>query len=296
MYETHQPSNVQPGVLLQPLNQPRCSAVVCAYNEEATLGGVIEGLLASPRIHQIIVVNDGSQDGTAALMEPYANHPRVIPVHLPVNCGKGCALAQGILRASGDLLLFVDSDLLNWDADYADLMIDTLLDRRAGMVIGYPLRKDDRMDGYDRLGLIRALSGERALWRADILPLVNELNCSRFGAEVLMNLHYRRLGLEVQTLPLNGLEHPVKLEKEPLHRALYSYSRECLEILNTLGGHPGMLMQAAGLDGPSLRRRWDPVAFRAQQASLRWGVRRMEDLSSLAGRWKGQWQAQIQNE
>ncbi len=48
--------------------QPTCTAIVCAYNEEKYLAGVLDGLLNTPAIQEIIVVDDGSQDCTAEIM------------------------------------------------------------------------------------------------------------------------------------------------------------------------------------------------------------------------------------
>lgn len=225
-----------------------CTAIVCAYNEEQTVTGVVEALRQTRSVEEIIVVDDGSTDRTFEMLQTFARDERVRAIRLEHNQGKGCALATGIEAASNSVLLFVDADLTNWNADYAEIVLEALLDHRAEMVIGYPLRDGDTLDVLDAFGLIRGLSGERALWREDVLPLLPDLRTSRYGAETLLNLYYRRMDRRIQIVPLPGLFHPVKVEKERLPDALRSYQREAAEIAVTLREHTHMALAAYGLD------------------------------------------------
>jgi glycosyltransferase involved in cell wall biosynthesis len=97
---------------------PSLSIVVAARNEAATLRPALASLLALdvPRL-QVIVVNDRSSDGTGALLDAAAAaEPRLEPVHvetLPAGwLGKNHALHLGAARASGELLLFTDADVV----------------------------------------------------------------------------------------------------------------------------------------------------------------------------------------
>ena len=92
------------------------SIVIPAYNEErrlpATLDRVIEYLAQRPEDWEILVVNDGSRDNTAGLVESYsAANQRVRLLNNPGNRGKGYAVRNGMLAAQGDWVLFTDSDL-----------------------------------------------------------------------------------------------------------------------------------------------------------------------------------------
>ncbi len=78
----------------------------------ASLQAIESYLAAGSRIAEILVVDDGSTDGTAAQVEEYARtHPAVRLVRNPGNRGKGYAVRNGMMSAKGDWRLFTDADL-----------------------------------------------------------------------------------------------------------------------------------------------------------------------------------------
>jgi len=217
---------------------PSCSAVVCAYNEECHLAYVLDGLLASSRINEIIVVDDGSTDGTAEIMRRYGKSGRVRPVFIAPNEGKGNAMAEGSSLARGDILLFVDADLVNWGSEYVDLVLEPLLSGKADMSIGFPYRGDLFWDRFDPFHFQRWIAGERAVWRSDLLPLIAAMRASRFGVETLINMNYKTRHVPVSFVKLRGLVHPIKFEKSPLAEARAQYLQEVRQILFTHLRHP----------------------------------------------------------
>jgi len=100
-----------------PRNQPHAvvSAIIPARNEEASIARAVESVAAQPEIDEVIVVDDGSTDGTAAILEELATHLPKLRVlkagELPVGwIGKNHAVTVGAAAAKGDWLLFTDSD------------------------------------------------------------------------------------------------------------------------------------------------------------------------------------------
>ncbi|MEU6719073.1 dolichyl-phosphate beta-glucosyltransferase [Nonomuraea sp. NPDC046802] len=96
--------------------QPDLSVVIPAYNEEGRLGRtlaqVADHLRGTPLSWEIVVVDDGSADGTAEVAErAAASEPRVRLVRDPVNGGKGHAVRSGVLRTTGRQVLVCDADL-----------------------------------------------------------------------------------------------------------------------------------------------------------------------------------------
>jgi dolichyl-phosphate beta-glucosyltransferase len=97
------------------------SIVIPAFNEEARLAPTVRGAVAAVRARggngEVIVVDDGSRDGTSALVQRLAaDLPEVRLVRLAANHGKGYAVRSGMLNTTGELALFADADgATPWD-------------------------------------------------------------------------------------------------------------------------------------------------------------------------------------
>lgn len=95
--------------------QRNVTVVVPAYNEAARIGPTLERLRRNPSlgILEILVVDDGSSDGTPGRVEAYVTSeaPSIRLIRLPENRGKGAAVRTGIAEAVGDYVIFLDADL-----------------------------------------------------------------------------------------------------------------------------------------------------------------------------------------
>ena len=118
-----------------PVDSSGClSVVVPCYNEEATLVAAVEKVLASPFVGEVIVVNDGSTDGSGKILDAFED-PRIRVIHQPMNLGKGAALRRGFAIATRPFVIVQDADMEYDPADYG-LLLDPLLDGRADVVFG----------------------------------------------------------------------------------------------------------------------------------------------------------------
>ena len=119
--------------------QPQYSIVVPAYNERARIGETLERILEHLRAQkwsaEVVVVNDGSRDDTAAYVSEFAAaHPEVRLIENPGNQGKGYAVRNGMLNARGKVLLFTDADLSSPITEAARLF--AALEKGADVAIG----------------------------------------------------------------------------------------------------------------------------------------------------------------
>jgi glycosyltransferase involved in cell wall biosynthesis len=89
------------------------SIIVPVYNERSTIAKVVERLLTIelPTDREIIIVNDGSSDGTREALDAMPRHSAVTVVHLPQNQGKGHALRVGLAKTGGTITAIQDADL-----------------------------------------------------------------------------------------------------------------------------------------------------------------------------------------
>ena len=97
-------------------NPPYLTIVVPAYNEVERVGDSLKRMMeyfdAQTYPYEILIVDDGSSDGTLPLVKDLAkDHEQVTALHYDGNRGKGYAVRYGILRAKGDFVLFSDADL-----------------------------------------------------------------------------------------------------------------------------------------------------------------------------------------
>jgi glycosyltransferase involved in cell wall biosynthesis len=104
------------------------SIVVPVYNEEATVGQVIDRLLAIelPIPREILVVNDGSTDGTRNVLDAIPAHDSLRVVHAAANGGKGLAIRIGFEQARGTIVAIQDADLELDPAELASLVTPIL--------------------------------------------------------------------------------------------------------------------------------------------------------------------------
>jgi len=214
------------------------TAIVCAYNEEDTISGVLKALILAREVDEIIVVNDGSTDGTQKVLEKFFDIDRIRIIEFSENRGKGWAMAEGVVHAVTPVLIFVDADLLNFDPRYIEQLVSPLLEGEADMVIGHPTENDlDR-----RLNPFKPIAGERAVFKEDILPLLGRMCESRFGVETLINFYYRARKKRVRYVLLWGLIHPTKLQKYSLRKATREYWQESYQIARTIVGRYSLIL------------------------------------------------------
>jgi glycosyltransferase involved in cell wall biosynthesis len=120
-----------------PSSEPACLAVIIpAYNEGGTVASVVKTVLAQPLVREVIVVDDGSRDGTWAALQPLAQaDTRIRLFQHAANRGKGAALRTGFAKAAAPIVIVQDADLEYDPADYPALA-RPILAGKADVVFG----------------------------------------------------------------------------------------------------------------------------------------------------------------
>ena len=116
---------------------PLISIVVPVYNEARTVAEVIQRLIAIdlPAPREILVVNDGSTDGTREVLDQITQRPELRIIHAEKNGGKGSAIRIGFSKATGTIVAIQDADLELDPAQLAELT-QPILDGRTRVVYG----------------------------------------------------------------------------------------------------------------------------------------------------------------
>ncbi len=134
---------------------PLLSVVMPVFNERTTAEAIIRRVLAVPLRIQLIVVDDGSTDGTSEILESLSKTMSFTLVK-QANAGKGAALRRGFEAVTGDLVVIQDADLEYSPEEYPDL-IDLILKGHADVVYG------SRFLGRHRVFLFTHYLGNRVV-------------------------------------------------------------------------------------------------------------------------------------
>ncbi|MEJ4045868.1 poly-beta-1,6-N-acetyl-D-glucosamine synthase [Erwinia sp. SLM-02] len=141
---------------------PLISIIVPCYNEEANAGEALLAALGQRYSNiEVIAVNDGSKDNTAAVLDAMAaSHPKLRVIHLAANQGKAIALQTGAAAARSDFLVCIDGDAL-LDRDAAAWLVAPLLNNpRVGAVTGNPrIRTRSTLIGRIQVGEFSSIIG-----------------------------------------------------------------------------------------------------------------------------------------
>ncbi|MXW75259.1 MAG: glycosyltransferase family 2 protein [Acidimicrobiaceae bacterium] len=113
---------------------PRLCVVMPCYNEAATVAEMVKRVLASPHTAELVIVDDGSTDGTRELLDGF-DDSRVQIILQPFNMGKGAAIRRGFEVASAEFVIVQDADLEYHPNDY-DIILEPLLNGSADVVYG----------------------------------------------------------------------------------------------------------------------------------------------------------------
>lgn len=219
----------------------KISLVLPAHNEEPNIRTVVEEaksvLPTAFSDYEVIVVNDGSRDRTLEIAEAMASEdPHVRVVNHPVNRGYGAALTSGFNAATGDYIMFMDSDR---QFDINDIHRLTPYVPDYDIVAGYRIKRNDpahRLLNAKLFGLavtlmfgikIRDIDCAFKIFRADVLRGINlESPGALINTEILA-----KAGVQGRTITQVGVNHYPRLEGEQSGASLKVVIRAFLEII-----------------------------------------------------------------
>lgn len=144
---------------------PVLSVIIPAYNEEKTVGVVVEKLLKLkiPNVKtELIIVDDGSKDKTIKVIEKVDVKKKAKVIKHAKNQGKGAAVVTGINAASGDIILIQDADL-EYNPHDIPRLIEPIMKKKAQVVYGTRLRRNPVLFGKDKTPLLLHFFGNKFL-------------------------------------------------------------------------------------------------------------------------------------
>ena len=192
------------------------SVVVPAYNEAGRISSVLRPVVASQLVDDVIVVDDGSDDGTAEEAGLFDVHV----VSLPENQGKAKALDHGVALAKNDTFLFLDADLVGLTTAHVDKLIRSYQEMKLDMAVGVFANGRKNTDIAQKINPYA--SGQRILtrklWeRAKEYVEVDEVD---FGIEIALSRLAAKEDWVKEYIKLEGVTHVLKEEKRGFRRGM----------------------------------------------------------------------------
>lgn len=208
----------------------KTSIIICTYNEEKTIVNVVSKCCEFNPNAEVIVVDDGSIDATEELLVDLLKTHSFRYEKLIENKGKSWAMTHGVEVSTHELILFFDADVSNIQKEHFKQILTPIENFQADMVLGQP---SETLIDY-RINPFKALTGQRALLKKDILPILDDIKNIRFGVETYMNLYFQAHGKRIKYVLLEGLLHPTKYQKTTPFNATKEFVKEGHEIALTL--------------------------------------------------------------
>lgn len=198
----------------------KVSIVIPVYNEAKKLTEVLDRVIAaslpSGCVKEIIVVDDGSTDGTARILRQYPRADMLVIHHSVLNFGKGIAVRVGFAKATGDVVLIQDGDLEYDPSDYIKV-VEPIVSGEAAVVYGSRFR--GRMQGMQWKNWLAnkiltlstnvlynaGITDEATAYKAFRMDLIRSmrLECRRFEFCPEVTAKVRRLGHRITEVPIS---------------------------------------------------------------------------------------------
>lgn len=223
-------------------SEPLLTVIVPVYNESGTIDQLLGRVVATPWPKQVIVVDDGSSDGTSQILDRWADRPGVLVLRHPQNQGKGAAIRTALQRAKGRFVVIQDGDL-EYDPNDFGLLLEPLLRGQAQVVYGSRFLGQRGLRSWlslHRLGItalnlcVRMLYGARLTDEATcykMFPMAvlqaMDLRCQRFEFCPEATAKACRMGIKI-------LEVPIRYHPRSLGEGKKIRWRDGIEALRTL--------------------------------------------------------------
>ena len=213
---------------------PKLSILIPIYNESQTIRKLLEKILLIQQEKEIVVVDDGSTDGTRKILDSF-RHPEVQIIRHPENQGKGAAVRTGLARCSGGIVVIQDGDL-DQDLNVIYQLVQPVLNDGAQMVYGSRFLTQRPKMKLANFWANRFLSFlTRFLYRAQITDV--ETCFKAFRADLIKSIPLEGNGFEFEVeVTAKALKKGFKIKEVPIKQEWYEENYHDSKKLNWTDG------------------------------------------------------------
>jgi len=189
----------------QPPCKPLIAAIIPIYNEVLNVAGFLDVLYATSILNEVILVDDGSSDGSVeVLKQAILKDRRFRLIQHETNLGKGQAIFDGWAATAAPILLLLDSDLKCLKPAHIEALLEPIISHRVDMTLG--LFKGGHLGTDFSHWATPFLTGQRGL-RAELLKYISREAAAGYGFEVALTVAAHRQGFRNLAVPLKGVWH-----------------------------------------------------------------------------------------
>ena len=210
-------------------SKPRIVCIIPAYNEVKTVASVADLASGHPDISRVVVVDDGSIDGTSEAADSVEG---VEIIRLETNRGKGAAMRAGLDATDEPYVLFLDADLIGFNAKHISDLIRPVVENGADMTVG--LFRGGRIHTDLAHIITPSLSGQRAVKRSVLDGL--DMDSVGFAIERALTELWQLGKIKVVDVILKGVTHRTKEEKRGYFEGVKQRAKMYKDILEFEGG------------------------------------------------------------
>jgi len=220
---------------------PSVSLIIPAYNEARTVGDVVRVAVESRIFSEIVLVDDGSDDGTKTVCERAREalltkaEPGEVPPQMKLvtharNLGKALAMRDGLKLATGEIVMFIDADLIGLEPKHLHDMLAPLTGG-SGYTASLGVFIGGRAATTMAQRIAPFISGQRACFRKDLTDF-KAWDRVGFGVETALNRYLKEKNVKVRVVELENLTHRMKEEKRGFVKGFLARMKMYWEILS----------------------------------------------------------------
>ena len=210
------------------IKSKKVSLVIPSFNEKKRILDVVNVAKQVPQISEIIIVDDGSDLVSKNILKKITGIKLI--VH-PQNFGKTTALKTGVIHAAGDIIIFLDADLVGLQPHHIRQLLKPVLSNQADITLSQRDRHHWKI--FDE-GFIVAYTGDRCLNKELLVDNIDIFEAPGYLFEAAFNQRFFNSDLSIARVRFTGVSHFSKQEKDGIFLGLIKDIQMVWKILRFL--------------------------------------------------------------